>query len=100
MAHDSERDFHRAVAGWLAQSFEDVDHEHTLESGRRPDFVAYTPFGSYVMEVESTGDKLYESIGQALVYAKETGHSPVIVFPAHDPPNPDAVPESVELVLV
>ena len=92
-----EAEFHTAVRSWLLAAFEHVEHEVTLESGRRPDFIAHTPFESYVLEVESSGEKLYESIGQALVYAHETGYEPVVVFPASSPPD-GPVPEEIRVV--
>ena len=100
MIHDDEADFHRAVRAWLADAFEIIEHEPVLSSGRRPDFIARTPFESYVLEVESTGDRVYEAIGQAGTYSVETGYEPVVVYPAHDPPDADPFPDWVTVVMV
>lgn len=80
----SEADFHELVAAWIYESFADVDHEPTLSSGKRPDFVVNTPFGGYVVEVEDTAASLYTGIGQAIVYSAETGLTPLVVFPADE----------------
>lgn len=96
----SEAEFHDLVRAWLAESFAAVDHEVTLPSGRRPDFIAYTPFESYVLEVEDSADSLYTAIGQAAVYFEETGHRPVVVFPADDAPDPDRIPWWLEYATV
>jgi hypothetical protein len=96
----SESAFHTAVAAWLLDSFQQINHEPTLDSGRRPDFVVHTPFRGYVVEVEDSADTLYTGVGQALVYARETGFQPVVVFPATDAPPPDTVPDAVRLVTV
>lgn len=87
-----ESDYHRLVAAWLDESFSDVEHEVTLDSGRRVDFVAHTPFASYVIEVENNNDgsDLYNGVGQAAVYAEETGHEPVVVVPADGYGGPPA----------
>lgn len=80
----NEEKYHKKVDKWLAESFADVDHEPTLESGLHPDFIAYTPFDSYVLEVED-GDslsELYNGLGQCLVYSSQTGHEPVLVLPS------------------
>lgn len=95
----SESEFHDAVAAWLLDSFQHVEHEPTLDSGRRPDFIAHTPFHSYVIEVENSGSEVYEAIGQATIYALETDHQPVIVYPADDPPT-DIFPEHIDVVTV
>lgn len=97
MTQLSEADFHELVAAWLAESFAEVEHEVTLPSGRRPDFIAHTPFHSYVLEVEDSADSLYDCIGQAAVYAEETGHDPVAVFPADDAPDPGEIPDWLTL---
>lgn len=94
---ESEAEFHIAVRSWLLAAFEHVEHEVTLPSGRRPDFIAYTPFESYVVEVESSGGKVYEAIGQISVYAHETGHTPVVVFPADSPPTAH-IPDHIHVV--
>lgn len=53
----------------------------TLPSGLRPD--CQTPFA--IMEFDwATQSKLYECIGQSLVYAHETGKVPVCVLLARD----------------
>lgn len=78
----SEADYHRLVAAWLRDAFVDVEHEPRLESGYRPDFLAHTPFGGYAIEVEDDATTLYNGLGQALVYARETGYEPIAVFPA------------------
>lgn len=95
-----EAAFHDHVAAWLSESFVDVAHEPTLPSGRRPDFIAHTPFRSYVIEVENTSETLYNAIGQASVYAAETGYRPVVVFPADDAPGPPLVPEWLTIATV
>lgn len=84
MTDEHERDYHEAVAAWLDASFALVEHEVTLDSGLRPDFIARTPFESYVIEVENgTGNgELYNGLGQCLVYSQETGLTPVLVLPA------------------
>lgn len=96
----SEADFHELVRAWLLESFVHVEHEVTLESGRRPDFIAHTPFESYVIEVEDSADSLYNAIGQAAVYEEETGLQPVAVFPADDAPDPELVPFWLEVETV
>lgn len=95
----NEADFHELVAAWLRESFADVEHEVVLDSGRRPDFIAHTPFDSYIIEVEDSADSLYNAIGQAVVYSKETGMTPVIVFPASDAPEIEP-PEWLEVVTI
>lgn len=84
MTDEPERGYHEAVASWLDQSFAMVEHEPVIDSGKEPDFVAHTPFDSYVIEVENgTEDReLYNGLGQCLVYAEETGLVPVLVLPA------------------
>lgn len=94
----TEADFHELVAVWLWESFAQVEHEVTIESGRRPDFIVHTPFDSYVIEVEDSAETLYNAIGQSAVYAEETGLQPVAVFPADDPP--DIVPDWLEVETV
>lgn len=81
-----ESKYHELVAAWLDESFSDVEHEVTLDSGLRPDFVAYTPFDTYVIEVENTASNsdVYNGLGQCQVYAWETGYTPVLVLPADD----------------
>lgn len=93
----TEAQFHELVAAWLRDSFVEIEHEVTLPSGRRPDFIAHTPFVSYVLEVEDSRDTLYDAIGQAAVYAEETGAEPVVVFPADDAPHPDEIPDWLTL---
>lgn len=93
-----ESEFHKKVAEWLNESFEVVEHEVTIESGKRPDFIAHTPFHTYVIEVENTSDTLYRAIGQVGVYSVETGHDPVLVFPADADIDTEVVPEWVNLV--
>lgn len=79
----SEREFHKLVAAWLSESFADVEHEVYLEgSGHYVDFIAHTPFHSYAIEVEDSWDSIYDGLGQASMYGAETGHIPVVVFPA------------------
>lgn len=95
-----EAEFHTLVAAWLRDAFVEVDHEVTLPSGRRPDFVAYTPFDSYVLEVEDSAGSLYDCIGQCAVYAEETGYTPVGVFPADDAPDADEIPSWLEVETV
>lgn len=96
----SEAEFHDRVSEWLAVSFQKVQHEVTLPSGRRVDFIAHTPFESYCIEVEDSADSLYNAIGQAAVYQAETGHTPVIVFPAEDAPAQYLVPDWLEIETV
>lgn len=81
-----EKEYHKAVGGWLSQSFTDVEHEVRLPSGRRPDFIAHTPFHSYVIEVENSWSNhdIKDGLGQAQIYGAETGFVPVLVFPADD----------------
>lgn len=81
-----EGEYQELVAAWLAHSFADVETEVVLASWRRPDVVASTPFETYVLEIEDSWDlsSVYQGIGQALVYAAETGHTPVVVLPAED----------------
>lgn len=97
---DTEADFQELVAVWLSESFAAVDHAPTLDSGRRPDFVAHTPFRTYAIEVEDSSESLYRGVGQAGVYATELDAEPVVVFPADDAPAPASVPEWVTLVTV
>lgn len=78
-----ESEYQQAVAAWLAESFADVEYKPYLDSGRIPDFIARTPFESYVIEVENEWEP-YMGIGQAEVYAAESGHEPVVVFPADE----------------
>lgn len=87
----SEEKYHKLVRQWLYESFADVDHEVVLESRRRPDFIAYTPFGGYVIEVENTFDSqdLYDGLGQVMTYGMETGLTPVVVFPADEVEEPE-----------
>lgn len=96
----TEAEFHGLVAAWLREAFVDVEHEVTLPSRRRVDFIAHTPFHSYVIEVEDSADSLYNAIGQSAVYAGETGHQPVAVFPADDYPQPDEIPDWLEVETV
>ncbi len=96
----SEADFHKLVRSWLLDSFVQVEHEVTLESGRRPDFIAHTPFESYVIEVEDSADTLYNAIGQSAVYEEETGLQPVVVFPVDDAPDFELVPFWLEVETV
>jgi hypothetical protein len=77
----NESEYHKLVSAWLDSSFSDIDHEPYLDSGRIPDFIVHTPFESYVIEVEDGWDSLYAGIGQAAVYASETGHKPVVIMP-------------------
>lgn len=87
----TEAKFQELVAEWLAEDFADVESEVYLDSGRRPDFVAYTAFESYVIEVEDNFDSLYQGIGQVMTYAAETGYIPVLVFPADSVDQEDFV---------
>lgn len=81
----NEDKFQEAVAAWLTQAFETVEEEVRLDStGHYVDFVAHTPFNSYAIEVENSWDSIYSGIGQAMTYAAETGHDPVVVFPADE----------------
>lgn len=93
----SEAAYHDVVRAWLRESFASIDHEVTLPSGRRPDFIAHTPFESYVIEVENSASSLYDALGQAAVYAEETGHTPVVVFPADDAPDIATIPDWVRV---
>lgn len=95
-----EAKFHDLVAAWLREAFVDVEHEVTLPSRRRVDFVAHTPFASYVIEVEDSADSLYNAIGQSAVYSRETGHRPVAVFPADDAPDAAEIPDWLEVETV
>lgn len=94
-----ESEFQDRVAEWLYESFERVEAEVTLESGKRPDFIAYTPFHSYVIEVENSSASLYEGIGQAGIYSIETGHEAVLVFPA-DAEIDEEIPDWVTVVRI
>lgn len=76
-----ETDFHNVVKEWLGKYFSNVHHEVTLPSGRRVDFVVETPWQTYAVEVENSTGDLYNGIGQAMVYASETGYKPVIIMP-------------------
>lgn len=80
----SEEKFQERVQAWLADGFQLVEEEPTLDSGRRPDFIAHNPFNSYVIEVENSKESLYNGIGQGIVYARETAFDPVVVFPAEE----------------
>lgn len=79
-----EVEYHKLVAAWLAESFSYVEHEVILPSRRRPDFVAYTPFGSYIIEVENSWQDIKDGLGQCRMYAAETGFEPVLILPADD----------------
>lgn len=80
----TEAEYHGLVAAWLSEHFADVEHEAVLESGRRVDFIARTPFESYAIEVEDghSNKELYNGLGQCQVYARETGFTPVLILPA------------------
>lgn len=87
----AEKRFHDLVAAWLAESFADVNHEVRIDlpedaegSYVVADYVAHTPFQSYVIEVEDTVHSLETGLGQALRFADLTGHAPVVVFPAEE----------------
>lgn len=95
-----EKEFHNAVSSWLYESFQEIEHEEYIESGKRPDFMAHTPFESYVIEVEDTADTLYRAIGQVGIYAAELGYEPVVVFPAEEYPDDQEMPENVTVVSV
>lgn len=84
-----ESEYHRIVAAWLRDSFSEIKHEPRLESGHRPDFVVYTPWNSYVLEVEETFEEIREGIGQSVEYASETGHIPVVVIPGEEVQYPE-----------
>lgn len=84
-----ESRYHGLVEAWLAEAFADVEHEVVLPSGRRPDFIAYTHWESYVIEVENGFDSIQEGIGQARMYASETGHTPIVILPADDLQQPE-----------
>lgn len=84
-----EAAYHDLVAAWLREAFVDVVHEPRVDLPAGlpgayvvPDFTAHTPFGEYVLEVEDSADSLYTGLGQALIYARATGHEPVAIFPA------------------
>lgn len=79
-----ESEYHGLVAAWLRESFTDISHEVRLESGRRVDFIARTPFESYCIEVENSHSlaDLYNGLGQCLIYARETGMTPILILPA------------------
>lgn len=89
MSMVSEAHFHGLVAAWLRDSFADVEHEPTIESGREPDFVVHTPFQSYVLEIENTFDDIYNGVGQAAVYSVEMGLERIVVVPADTIDEPD-----------
>lgn len=81
----TEQRFRELVVAWLSDSFADVEAQPTLsETSHRPDYIAHTPFESYVIEVEDSWDSIYEGLGQAHLYAAESGHTPVAVFPADE----------------
>lgn len=96
----SEKRYHRLVRSWLADSFADVVHEPELRSGLEPDFLAHTPFGSYVIEVENTWNlsDIYNGLGQLEVYLAEIQADPavfavqggVLVVPADEVDADDA----------
>lgn len=85
----SEKQYHKIVLGWLEDSFVQVDYEPRLDSGREPDFIAYTPFSTYVIEVENDFESIKSGIGQAVMYSGETGHNPIVVFPHHTIEEPE-----------
>lgn len=78
----TEEKFQELVAVWLSESFADVEAEVTLSTGDRPDYIASTPFASYVIEVENSGDEIRNGIGQVMDYYSITGYEPVVVVPA------------------
>lgn len=85
----TETDFHELVAAWLRDSFTDIEHEIRIDlpddaagSYVIADFIAYTPFQSYVIEVEDNVGSLETGLGQALRFAELTDHVPVVVMPA------------------
>lgn len=87
----TESEFHELVALWLEESFARVEHEPRVSlpesaagSYLIPDFIAHTPFDSYVIEVEDDIDSLETGLGQALRYADLTGFEPVVVLPADE----------------
>lgn len=82
LSTSSEAEFHNLVATWLSESFEYVEHEPYLDSGRIPDFVAHTPFETYAIEVEDNWEAVYTGVGQAEGYAAELDAEPVVVIPA------------------
>lgn len=84
MTDELEVDYHDRVHEWLEESFANVRHEPLLASGREPDFLALTPFESYVVEVENgtSNAELYNGLGQCLVYADEAEADPILVLPA------------------
>lgn len=84
-----ESEYRKLVLVWLEESFVEIEANPTLESRRRPDFIAYTPFNSYVIEVENTFEDVFIGIGQATYYASETGHTPVVVLPADNVEEPE-----------
>lgn len=88
--HD-ETHYHDLVASWLASSFVQVEHEVRLDlpdaaqgSYVVADFVAYTPFEAYVVEVEDSADTLEQGLGQALRFAALLDAAPVVVLPADE----------------
>lgn len=88
----SEDRFQDAVYAWLRHSFVRVESEIYLKgTGHFVDFIAYTPFESYAIEVEDSWGSIQSGIGQALLYAAETGHEPVVVLPAEEI-DPDELP--------
>lgn len=79
----SEDKFQELVYSWLSESFAHVEAEVVLEdSGRRPDFIAYTPFDSYVIEVENDWTSIKDGLGQCVMYEAETDMTPILVLPA------------------
>jgi hypothetical protein len=86
----SEKEYHKLVAAWLDKKFAEVKSEPFLEEMRRfPDFVAHTPFESYVIEIEDDFESITTGIGQAEMYAAESGYTPVVIIPANEVKQPE-----------
>lgn len=78
----SEKKYHELVAVWLYESFADVEHEITIASGNRPDFIVSTPYEDYVVEVANDQKTIRMDMGQVIDYASELGMTPIVVIPA------------------
>lgn len=80
----SEHDFQDLVYEWLIDHYqpENVYREPTLRTGRRPDFLVYTPLAIWAIEVENQSEDVTGGIGQAILYAgHQFEYTPAIVFP-------------------
>lgn len=95
MTHVPEKAFIEEVEDFFRDLFPEAElitgYDTRLEdSGRYPDIlIEGSRFGNFAVEAENDFETAFKGVGQALLYARETGYTPVLVLPEGHTEEPE-----------